>query len=99
MRTQQFGISLAPNIADMSKLRVANLVGSITNRRGSGQPRGNAPLERKSAYWIEVLTSLALATRFDTFIFWPEIPSSEQIELFAREVVPGVREAVEKEQT
>jgi hypothetical protein len=37
------------------------------------------------------------ATRFDAFIFWPETPSSEQIERFAREVAPGVRAAVEKE--
>lgn len=77
-----------------SILRVANLVGSITNRPGSGQPHGNAPLEGNSRYWIEVLTSLALATRFDAFIFWPEVPSSEQIEQFAHEVAPGVREAV-----
>jgi hypothetical protein len=97
MRTTQFGISLAPNIADMSILRIANLVGSITNRRGGGQPRGNSPLEGTSANWIEVLTSLALATCFDAFIFWPQVPSDEQIERFAREVVPGVREAVEKE--
>jgi alkanesulfonate monooxygenase SsuD/methylene tetrahydromethanopterin reductase-like flavin-dependent oxidoreductase (luciferase family) len=79
-----------------SILRVANLVGSITNRPDSGQPRGNAPIEGNSAYWIEVLASLALATRFDTFIFWPQAPSSEQIERFAREVAPGVREAVAK---
>ncbi len=79
-----------------SVLRVANLVGSITNRRGSGQPHGNSPLEGTSAYWIEVLTSLALATRFDAFIFWPQVPSDEQIERFAREVAPGVRVAVEK---
>jgi hypothetical protein len=80
-----------------SILRVANLVGSITNRRGNGQPRGNTPLEGKSAYWIEVLTSLAIATRFDAFIFWPEVSSSEQIERFAHEVAPGVREAVARE--
>ena len=81
-----------------SILRVANLVGSITNHQSSGQPRGNTPLEGTSAYWSEVLTSLAHATRFDIFIFWPEVPSSEQIERFAREVAPGVREAVEKGQ-
>lgn len=75
-------------------LRVANLVGSITNRQDGGQPHGNTPLAGNSPYWIEVLTSLALATRFDAFIFWPEVPSSEQIERFAREVAPGVREAV-----
>jgi len=79
-----------------SILRVANLVGSITNHQDDGQPRGNAPLEGMSVYWIEVLTSLALATRFDAFIFWPEVSSNEQIERFAREVAPGVREAVEK---
>lgn len=82
-----------------SILRVANLVGSITNHQDGGQPRGNTPLKGNSVYWIEVLTSLALATRFDAFIFWPEVSSSEQIERFASEVAPGVREAVEKEQT
>jgi len=79
-----------------SIVRVANLVGSITHRQGGGQPHGNTPLEGKSSFWIEVLTSLALTTGFDTFIFWPEIPTSEQIELFAREVTPGVREEVAK---
>src|SRR5258708_17599091 len=97
MGTVQFGISFAPNIADMSILRVANLVGSITSSRGGGEPRGSAPREGTSSYWIEVLTSLALATPFDAFIFWPQVPSDEQIERFAREVAPGVREAVEKE--
>lgn len=80
-----------------SILRVAHLVGSITNQQGGGQPRGNAPLEGTSAYWIEVLTSLVLDTRFDSFVFWPGIPTSEQIERFASEVAPGVREEVTKE--
>jgi hypothetical protein len=47
-----------------------------------------------STDWIKVLTSLALDTHFDTFIFWPEVLSSDQIEHFAREVAPGVREMV-----
>src|SRR5258708_30539945 len=97
MGTVQFGISFAPNIADMSILRVANLVGSITNRRGGGQPRGSAPLEGTSAYWIEVLTSLALATPFDAFIFWPQVPSDEQIARFAPEGAPGLLQPVDKE--
>lgn len=77
--------------------RIANIVGSITNSGGSGQLRGSAPLEGTSAYWTEVLTSLALELRFDAFVFWPEVPSHEQVERFAHEIVPAVREAVEKE--
>ncbi len=44
-----------------------------------------------------MLTSLALELRFDAFVFWPEAPSREQGERFAHEIVPAVREAVEKE--
>ncbi len=68
-----------------------------TNSGGGGQLRGSAPLEGTSAYWTEVLTSLALELRFDAFVFWPEAPSREQGERFAHEIVPAVREAVEKE--
>ncbi len=78
-------------------LRIANIAGSITNNGGGGQLRGSAPLEGTSAYWAEVLTSLALELRFDAFVFWPEAPSCEQVERFAHEIVPAVCEAVEKE--
>jgi hypothetical protein len=36
---------------------------------------------------------------FDTFVFWPESDPLAQVERFAREVVPGVREAVAKART
>ena len=44
-----------------------------------------------------MLTCLALELRFDASVFWPEAPSREQVERFAHEIVPAVREAVEKE--
>jgi len=53
-------------------------------------------LRGTSAYWIETLTRWALEPGFDAFVFWPEQPSLEQVELFAREVAPAVRETVEQ---
>ena len=46
-------------------------------------------------HWIEALTGFALELGFDTFVFWPAGGAGDQIERFAEEVVPGVREAVE----
>jgi len=34
---------------------------------------------------------------FDTFVFWPATDAVRQLERLAREVVPAVREAVERE--
>jgi alkanesulfonate monooxygenase SsuD/methylene tetrahydromethanopterin reductase-like flavin-dependent oxidoreductase (luciferase family) len=76
--------------------RVANIVGSITNDGGGGPLHGSDPLKGASPYWSEVLTSLVLELRFDALIFWPEELSREQVERFAHEVVPAVREVVAK---
>ena len=56
------------------------------------------PLEGTSTYWAEMLVSLALELRFDAFIFWPQEMSREQVERFAHEIAPAVREALAKEQ-
>ena len=45
-------------------------------------------------HWIETLTDFVLELGFDTFIFSPSDDVVGQIERFAQEVVPGVREAV-----
>ncbi len=42
------------------------------------------------------MASLALEVRFDAFVFWPQEMSHEQVERFAHEITPAVREAVEK---
>jgi alkanesulfonate monooxygenase SsuD/methylene tetrahydromethanopterin reductase-like flavin-dependent oxidoreductase (luciferase family) len=68
--------------------RLYNVVGSIRPTRGEQGLAG--PVEQ----WIDTLTRWATDLGFDTFVFWPEDPSEEQVRLFAQEVVPGVLEQV-----
>jgi alkanesulfonate monooxygenase SsuD/methylene tetrahydromethanopterin reductase-like flavin-dependent oxidoreductase (luciferase family) len=70
--------------------RVYNLIGEITETPGAELLQG--PVEQ----WVETLTGFALELGFDTFIFWPGGPAPRQLERFAEEVVPGVREAIER---
>jgi len=42
--------------------------------------------------WVDELTNLVSAYRFDTFIFWGE--GGNQLQRFAEEVAPAVRERV-----
>jgi len=44
--------------------------------------------------WVDTLTKWATDLGFDTFIFWPEESSEQQVRLFAEEVVPRVLEEV-----
>ena len=68
--------------------RILNISGSIG---GSGE----GALEGLSSKWIEELARL-VETGFDTFTYWPQKDHDRQVELFAGEVAPGVREAVER---
>jgi alkanesulfonate monooxygenase SsuD/methylene tetrahydromethanopterin reductase-like flavin-dependent oxidoreductase (luciferase family) len=56
---------------------------------------GNGPLEGPASGWIPELTRLALEVGMDTFVYWPREDHVRQVELFAAEVAPAVREAVE----
>ena len=76
-------------------VRIANIVGTIANHGGSTHLHGSAPLEGTSTYWTQMLVSLALELRFDALVFWPQEMSREQVERFAHEIAPAVREAVE----
>jgi hypothetical protein len=68
--------------------RLYNVVGSIGPRReGQGL---NGPWE----LWIETLTEWATGLGLDTFVFWPEDATEQQVRLFAEKVVPGVLEEV-----
>jgi alkanesulfonate monooxygenase SsuD/methylene tetrahydromethanopterin reductase-like flavin-dependent oxidoreductase (luciferase family) len=68
--------------------RLYNVVGSIGPRtRGQGL---HGPVE----VWVETLTGWATDLGLDTFVFWPEAASEQQVRLFAEEVVPGVLEQV-----
>jgi alkanesulfonate monooxygenase SsuD/methylene tetrahydromethanopterin reductase-like flavin-dependent oxidoreductase (luciferase family) len=66
--------------------RLYNVVGMIDGA-GDGL-RGTA------ADWVEWLTSFAVELGFDTLIFWPRGDVVAQVERFAQEVAPAVREAV-----
>ncbi|MFI6079452.1 LLM class flavin-dependent oxidoreductase [Streptomyces sp. NPDC051217] len=68
--------------------RVYNVLGAIgPEHRGQG-------LSGTVGKWIDTLTVWAVELGFDTFVFWPTARPAAQLELFASEVVPAVREAV-----
>ncbi len=55
---------------------------------------GDGSLSGPVSLWIETLSHFALELGMDTFIYWPSEDRERQVELFANEVVPAVREAV-----
>ena len=67
--------------------RIYNVVGSIGSTRSSGLT-GDVPT------WVDALSDWAVDLGFDTFIFWPSGPALPQLEVFANEVVPAVRQRV-----
>jgi alkanesulfonate monooxygenase SsuD/methylene tetrahydromethanopterin reductase-like flavin-dependent oxidoreductase (luciferase family) len=67
--------------------RVYNLSGNIGTE-------GEGTLQGPSQKWVETLSGFALEHGMDTFVYWPSEDHERQVELFAAEVVPGVREAV-----
>ena len=67
--------------------RLYNVSGTITG--GPVRERLHGPPD----HWIETLTGLVLELGFDTFIFSSPDDVLGQIERFAKEVAPGVREA------
>ena len=70
--------------------RVYNISG-IIGEEGEGSLSGPA------SRWIEELSRFALKLGMDTFIYWPAEDHVRQVELFASEVVPAVRETVAAE--
>ncbi len=66
--------------------RVINVNGVITDGASNGLLQG--PVNQ----WVDELTNLVSAYRFDTFIFWGE--GGSQLQRFAEEVAPAVRERV-----
>jgi alkanesulfonate monooxygenase SsuD/methylene tetrahydromethanopterin reductase-like flavin-dependent oxidoreductase (luciferase family) len=51
-------------------------------------------LSGPASRWIDELSRFALELGMDTFIYWPAEDHVRQVELFASEVVPAVRETV-----
>ena len=68
--------------------RVYNLSGNIG-------AEGEGALQGPPGKWVETLSGFALEHGMDTFVYWPSEDHERQVELFAAEVVPGVREAVD----
>jgi alkanesulfonate monooxygenase SsuD/methylene tetrahydromethanopterin reductase-like flavin-dependent oxidoreductase (luciferase family) len=72
--------------------RVVNISGRIGEA-------GDGPLDGPASKWVETLSGLALDLGMDTFIYWPQEDHVRQVELFAHEVAPAVREAVAAERS
>jgi alkanesulfonate monooxygenase SsuD/methylene tetrahydromethanopterin reductase-like flavin-dependent oxidoreductase (luciferase family) len=64
--------------------RILNVAGAITEGVCEGMFRGPV------GQWVDDLTEVAVSYGFDTFIFWGE--GDDQLDRFAREVVPAARE-------
>jgi len=72
--------------------RIYNFGGEITDASGRGDP-----LVGPADQWIETLTAWAIDLGVDTFVFWPADSATGQVERFAAEIAPAVREAVARE--
>jgi alkanesulfonate monooxygenase SsuD/methylene tetrahydromethanopterin reductase-like flavin-dependent oxidoreductase (luciferase family) len=70
--------------------RVYNVVGEIASE-GGGDGDG---LRGTVADWVEWLTSFVVDLGFDALIFWPRRDVVAQVDRFAQEVAPAVREAM-----
>ena len=72
--------------------RAYNISGRIGH---SGEGSLSGPVSK----WVEQLTRFVLDLGLDTFIYWPSEDRERQVELFAHEVAPAVREAVAAERS
>jgi alkanesulfonate monooxygenase SsuD/methylene tetrahydromethanopterin reductase-like flavin-dependent oxidoreductase (luciferase family) len=73
-------------------LRIAQLVGTITDTPGDAEAReGSAPVRGTAGQWAALIARLATEQPFRCFIFWPEQGTVDQVERFARDVVPAVK--------
>ncbi len=68
--------------------RIYNVFGLIRDRESEGFFRG--PVEQ----WVDELTALAVEHGMDSFIFGPASDPLRQVQRFAAEVAPAVRDAV-----
>ncbi|MFR9780907.1 LLM class flavin-dependent oxidoreductase [Micromonospora sp. MS34] len=68
--------------------RIYNVIGAI------GPHRAGPGLVGDVRQWVDTLTGWAVDLGFDTFVLWPVAAAPAQVRLFAREVVPAVRDRV-----
>lgn len=69
--------------------RIYNISGSITDGSGDGGVLHGPP-----DAWVEALAAWRDDPGIDGFIFWPPEFATDQVERFAIEVVPAVRDAI-----
>ncbi len=69
--------------------RIYNVLGAI-----DAGPRGGRGLIGSVQTWVETLTRWTTDLGLDTFIFWPLVPSPEQVRRFALDVAPRTRDLV-----
>jgi alkanesulfonate monooxygenase SsuD/methylene tetrahydromethanopterin reductase-like flavin-dependent oxidoreductase (luciferase family) len=66
----------------------------LYNISGRIGPGGGGFLDGPAAQWVEQLLPLVTETGMDTFVLWPSESPASQLERFAAEVAPALREAV-----
>jgi alkanesulfonate monooxygenase SsuD/methylene tetrahydromethanopterin reductase-like flavin-dependent oxidoreductase (luciferase family) len=66
----------------------------LYNISGRIGPGGGGFLDGPAAQWVEQLLPLVTDTGMDTLVLWPSESPARQLELFAAEVAPALREAV-----
>jgi hypothetical protein len=49
--------------------------------------------------WVETLAAWVTDLGMDSFVFWPDDPTEQQVRAFAKDVVPQVRQRVESERS
>ncbi|NNH71846.1 LLM class flavin-dependent oxidoreductase [Nocardia uniformis] len=76
-------------------MRMAQLVGTVTDGPGSVSLRGEDPIHTDAAGWARILADLAQGTGFDTFVLWPESQDETQLRRWTSEVVPATRALVQ----
>jgi alkanesulfonate monooxygenase SsuD/methylene tetrahydromethanopterin reductase-like flavin-dependent oxidoreductase (luciferase family) len=67
-------------------IRLYNVMGLVAD---ADRDAFHGPVER----WVDTLTKLYADYQMNTFIYWPTGDRERQAQLFAEQVVPGVREA------
>lgn len=76
-------------------MRMAQLVGTITDTAGAVSLRGEEPIRTDAAGWARIIADLAQDTGFDTFVYWPESEDETQLRRWICEVVPAARALVQ----
>lgn len=77
-------------------MRMAQLVGHITDTPGALPREGADAIHATAEQWAAYLADLCVETGFDTFVYWPESATEDQILRWSREVVPATRALLDK---